>query len=56
MPFEVRVMGDRRCGRSVRFIGAGGPLANVSLLQRNLRKSPMSVQPFSKIVRGLKKL
>ena len=31
-------------------------LANVSLLQRSLRKGLMSVQPFSKIVRGLKKL
>jgi phthiodiolone/phenolphthiodiolone dimycocerosates ketoreductase len=31
-------------------------LANVSLLQRSLRKGLMSVQAFSKIVRGLKKL
>jgi phthiodiolone/phenolphthiodiolone dimycocerosates ketoreductase len=31
-------------------------LANVSILQRSLRKGLMSVQPFNKIVRGLKKL
>jgi phthiodiolone/phenolphthiodiolone dimycocerosates ketoreductase len=31
-------------------------LGNASLLQRSLRKGLMSVQPFSKIVRGLKKL
>jgi phthiodiolone/phenolphthiodiolone dimycocerosates ketoreductase len=31
-------------------------LGNASLLQRSLRKVLMSVQPFSKIVRGLKKL
>jgi phthiodiolone/phenolphthiodiolone dimycocerosates ketoreductase len=30
-------------------------VANVSILQRNLRKGLMSQQPFNKIVRGLKK-
>jgi hypothetical protein len=31
-------------------------LINGSTLRRSLRKGLMSVQPFSKIVRGLKKL
>jgi phthiodiolone/phenolphthiodiolone dimycocerosates ketoreductase len=31
-------------------------LVNVSLLQRSLRKGLMSMQPFNKIVRGVKRL
>ena len=31
-------------------------VVHVSFLQRSLRKGLMSVQPFNKIVRGLKKL
>jgi phthiodiolone/phenolphthiodiolone dimycocerosates ketoreductase len=40
----------RDCG--VRYM----VVVNVSFLQRSLRKGLMSVQPFNKIVRGLKKL
>ena len=40
----------RDCG--VRYM----VLANASFMQRSLRKGLMSVQPFNKIVRGLKKL
>ncbi|HZE15815.1 MAG TPA: LLM class flavin-dependent oxidoreductase, partial [Mycobacterium sp.] len=40
----------RDCG--VRYI----VLANLSFMQRSLRKGLTSVQPFNKIVRGLKKL
>ena len=40
----------RDCG--VRYMVLG----NASLLQRSLRKGLTSVQPFNKIVRGVKKL
>jgi phthiodiolone/phenolphthiodiolone dimycocerosates ketoreductase len=40
----------RDCG--VRYM----VLTNVSLLQRSLRKGLASIQPFNKIIRGLKRL